>query len=204
MYLGLAKVIRKHPFFSTLVLLSPGTDSSGSHRVMNQSILTYAANRTWISFKIRSSVLSAHDFIIPGTLASPNIEEMWNFHTSFPDSYNGSPTHLLWSLPILFSTQKPNHKKLFPLSSISQLWRLLTIVSFKWRVLILWRIYLLQTNKKCKCVRVCVYVQSPPPSRKIIYAIFQKGHDAYIMKCLWFIRMSMFCCFLNETAIALY
>lgn len=52
-------------FFSPfLFLLSPGTDGSGPHGIMNQSVLTYAANRTCISFKIRSSVLSAYDFIL--------------------------------------------------------------------------------------------------------------------------------------------
>lgn len=61
---GLAKGITRHLFFSFLFLPSPGTDSSGSHGVMNQSVLTYAANRTCISFKIRSSVLNAHDFIL--------------------------------------------------------------------------------------------------------------------------------------------
>lgn len=66
MCLGLAKDITKHLFFSSssLFLLSPGTDSSRPHGVMNQSVLTYAANRTCISFKIRSPVLSAHDFIL--------------------------------------------------------------------------------------------------------------------------------------------
>jgi len=64
MCLGLAKDITKHLFFSFLFLLSPGTDRSGPHRVMNQSVLTYAANRTCISLKIRSSVLSVHDFIL--------------------------------------------------------------------------------------------------------------------------------------------
>lgn len=102
MCLGLAKDITKYFFFSFLFLLPPGTDSSGSHGVMNQSVLTCAANRTWISFKIRSTVLSAHDFILyPKNISLSEYRRDVKFSYKFHLFLQWLRNNLVFSLTIL-------------------------------------------------------------------------------------------------------
>ena len=98
----------------------------------------------------------------------------------------------LFFLPILFSL--PRNQITNTKMTLNQLdFRIIETINhgvFKWRVLILWCVYLLQLNKNV-CMYVCV--QIPLPSRERIHEVFKTAINPCMRKCLWLVRRTTAC-----------